>query len=316
MCNNTATLQGIVTYSGGNLGANNANVKLFNIHSQGLLPLVNANIGSSGNFLFSNLPIGNYFVKSDILNTASFPFLHSSYYDSTYKWSNANIVQMMCGATKSITLKMVEFTQPAIGNCKISGILTYTSVNKSTNGEPIPGAEITLEQEPDDEPIMVTTSGNDGTYDFLDIPAGLYSLSVEIPGMPQFSTYTLSLTTTDTVFSDIDFYVDTAGVNQGIHSDSIIFVPIINNEVVSLKIYPNPFTENVFVSFEIKNKSNFSISITDIKGIEIYTTGNVTYMPGNYDININTKFEKLSSGFYLLNIRDSKSTNCFKILKQ
>ncbi|OFX18300.1 MAG: hypothetical protein A2033_17785 [Bacteroidetes bacterium GWA2_31_9] len=316
ICNNTSTLQGIITYSGGSFGANDANVKLFNVNTHDLISEANTNNSSSGNFLFSNLAIGNYFVKADILNSATYPSLHSSYYDSTYKWSDANIVQMMCGATKNIIIKMVEFTPPAIGNCNISGILTYHAVNKSANGEPIPGAEITLEQEPDDEPIMVTTSGNDGTYDFLDIPAGLYSLNIEIPGLPQFSTHTLSLTATDTVFSGVNFYVDTNGVNQGIYSDSIIYSPIINNETILLKIYPNPFTDKITVSFDIINKSSFALSISDLKGNEIASTGKVLYQSGHYDIIINKDFENISSGFYLLRVSDDKAMNCFKILKQ
>jgi hypothetical protein len=42
-------------------------------------------------------------------------------------------------------------------------------------------------------------------------------------------------------------------------------------EQISLKIQPNPFTDNVFISFSIPEKQNFSVKIVDLAGRDVKT---------------------------------------------
>jgi hypothetical protein len=58
---------------------------------------------------------------------------------------------------------------------------TPLSAGEPAKGEPIPGAEIYVELEPDDAPYTATSSKN-GTYTFEGLKSGTYHIIVRLPG--------------------------------------------------------------------------------------------------------------------------------------
>jgi hypothetical protein len=61
---------------------------------------------------------------------------------------------------------------------------TPLSAGEPASGEPVPGAEVFVELEPDDQPIMATASKN-GTFTFENLKAGTYHVVVRLPENPK-----------------------------------------------------------------------------------------------------------------------------------
>ena len=62
----------------------------------------------------------------------------------------------------------------------IGFLLTFTTFSVFA-GEPVPGAEVFVEQEPDDEPIAFQQTGNSGTVTFDHLDKGRYRILIVLP---------------------------------------------------------------------------------------------------------------------------------------
>ncbi len=55
------------------------------------------------------------------------------------------------------------------------------TVSVTFAGEPVPGAEVFVEQEPDEEPIAFQKTGNSGTVTFGHLDKGMYRILITLP---------------------------------------------------------------------------------------------------------------------------------------
>ena len=75
-------------------------------------------------------------------------------------------------------------------------------------------------------------------------------------------------------------------------------VSSIANDILEINCYPNPFVDNITISFSNYEKQNIKISIYDISGKIITTLTNKQYEVGNH--NITFKADKINSGVYFV----------------
>jgi hypothetical protein len=68
-------------------------------------------------------------------------------------------------------------------------LFTFCFQSKLFAGEPVPGAEIYVELEPDDEPIIPVDNG-EGDFTFTGLEPGTYSVIVSLPSISMLSVYT------------------------------------------------------------------------------------------------------------------------------
>ncbi len=78
------------------------------------------------------------------------------------------------------------FTRNQIELFLLSVLVAFFCINKiqaqsKATGEPVPGAEIYIELETDDEPIMKGNTDHLGTYHFKDLKNGTYKLFCKLP---------------------------------------------------------------------------------------------------------------------------------------
>ena len=195
----------------------------------------------------------------------------------------------------------------------------YVPTEKSTTamGEPVPGAEVFLELEPDEQPIANTETDSTGNYGFANVGANSYSIRVEIPGFPMISTYAIDVTDEDTLFIDRIFYVDTTASDGWIDTlgnDSSSFVASFVNENVNMKLYPNPFVENIKFEYNLTKQNNVAIDIYDVLGNKIETLINDKQMEGEYSYTFKAKSYNLNSGTYLVRFTVGNITYLKKIM--
>jgi hypothetical protein len=222
----------------------------------------------NGQFLFNNLIPGKYFVKAIVKDTLTYQNLMTTWYENVGYWSNATSIDLECDSTFAFDLIMKAKPLVTPGNINILGRISYVSNNKSTMGEPIPGVQITLEQEPEDQPIANSQPDSiSGDYGFYDLPIHNYSLAVDIPGLPQLDTIYVDASIDDSTYSNLNYFVDTTSVEPGVYSSlgsGINYTFSSGKEKVS--IYPMPFNEILFVDIELSEAGKIDLVIYDNYG--------------------------------------------------
>ncbi|GAB4298947.1 MAG: hypothetical protein Kow0068_22680 [Marinilabiliales bacterium] len=302
--NTNAQLEVYVNYNTTQLDASDVNLYLYSPDIQtptGQDSLI-AKLTSSMqfNFYFPVVPPGNYYLKAVLTDTSTLVNVFNSYYSvtaPTYKWEEATIFSIDQCDIQSLNLSMYINTNViSNGTGTISGNISYISYNKSV-GEPVPGAEVYIEQEPNDQPVLNSETDSNGDYSFTDIPDGtLFKLSVQIPGLPQIETYdSLSFTTANTTYDDLNFYVDTSGIL--IHDVTNIKLYSSNN--ITFNLYPNPAKESFNVSYSLQKPGNVKITLMDIYGNKIDELPSTYQNEGEYNHFFNLNKNNNAGIYYL-----------------
>jgi hypothetical protein len=99
--------------------------------------------------------------------------------------------------------------------------------------------------------------------------------------------------------------------NLQIYAGSNIFVPQIDMSTL-LKVYPNPFNDNINIEFKAAFNSNISIDISDILGKSLKQLKITNQKEGI----INVDLHEFQSGIYLVRFRNESCSNYFKIIKK
>jgi hypothetical protein len=84
-----------------------------------------------------------------------------------------------------------------------------------------------------------------------------------------------------------------------------------DNSLSEMKLYPNPATEQIFVTMLSKESGNGILTISNMMGQQVYSE-NVALENGNnqYQINVSS----LSSGFYMVNIKTATGSSTQKMI--
>jgi hypothetical protein len=198
-------------------------------------------------------------------------------------------------------MTMAEIAPITTGNGTLSGTVLMLTGTKSTEavGEPVPGAEILIEQEPNDIPVQCTLTDSTGKYIFTGlVPGPGYHLIVDIPGFPLLSTYqNITVPTNDTI-PNLNFLVDST-LGGGIFIDTASYVSYIPDEGVSVEVFPNPFSTFLNVQFELKEKKSVTIELFDVMGRKVQVLEAGDLLPGNHEFVIKPD-KKLDGSCYLI----------------
>lgn len=320
--NPNPTIYGKVTYSGGNIDGQYAGLKIYSrtLSTGGGFDLLPSTylIASDGTFILYNFPPDQYVLKVVLDSTyAANNGLKNSYFSAdtvASTWSKADTIILNCGQDFIANIVMFEYPTYTAGNGLLSGNIyyppqgggaknvkgVYTSYGKAA-GEPVPGAEITLEQEPDDAPMSGTTTDANGGYDFTNMPNGVYSLRVEIPGFPMLSTYELTISDTTLTFNNLNFYVDTTAGDGNVDT-VLVYDENLDIAVMSISIYPNPSTDIFNINYELNLDSKVKIEVVDINGRTIEKFVNESQLSGKYSYIFNSEKYNLMPGMYFVKV--------------
>jgi hypothetical protein len=304
-----ANISGDAHYSGGPLADNNAVAELYLQTFTGsaweFVKTIETPVGSgNGNYFFNDVLPGSYCIRIRIDSTQYYPDLLDTYYDSTVAWTNAHIFNIGCDDVITQPIAMYEYSNTA-GLGSISGyIILINSKQSKSLGEPVPGAEVYIEQEPNDEPIANGTTDTTGYYHIGNIPVGdFYYLLVDIPGMPQLSTWdSISITPADTVHDDMNFIVDTSS-GGGIIADSTL--SHINHPaggLTSVSVFPNPVSDDLNISFTLSKDINVNLEIFNIEGNKVTGLVSNRQTSGVYRYKVNPAKLGMKPGTYFVRI--------------
>ncbi len=81
-----------------------------------------------------------------------------------------------------------------------------------------------------------------------------------------------------------------------------------------ISVYPNPFNNSAFISFEVRQSEEVEISIFDILGRRLLTHNAIPIITGRYTYSLNSVDLGISSGLYLIRIKQSEKYNTRRIV--
>ena len=211
----------------------------------------------------------------------------------------ATIVSANCSLNIVADIHLIDF--PAtIGHGSIGGKVHGGPNKVFVNHIPIQGLDITLEDTTNAGIVDYAITDDQGKYLFNNISSGTYKIYVDVPGLVLDTTYTITITADDSIFTNFDFCVDSFSISA---CDLSTGVPNPVDVDGSLSIYPNPYLEQVNISFELMERTNVSLEIYNLLGEQIKVIERGVKSSGVYHYTFSAKENGHSPGIYLLRLR-------------
>ena len=287
------------------IGVTDGKVLLYREHSNFTKNdiLAKVDIQPDGSYQFDSIPYGEYRIAAradQSIYTRSF----KTYYGDTTDWVNCETV-VTANDTSGIDINIIYRPAPG-GAGNIGGRCRWNTNLK--NNDPIPGIDIIVEKDPEDEPITTIETDQFGNFEFPDLADGDYRLWVDIPGLHMAGTYSFTIAG-GTTLANLDFE---AGMDS-IFPTSTVSVEHIEMSAGHVTAYPNPFENEITISVEPNMSSAVSIDIFDITGrlITSPVTEKMVYAREEFSV---TELE--SNGVYLARIQIGTEIQTIQIIKK
>jgi len=91
-----------------------------------------------------------------------------------------------------------------------------------------------------------------------------------------------------------------------------------NSTLLNLRISPNPFSDQVQISYTVSEPDNIKISIWDTSGSQVWSTGEKYHEIGDYSESwngVSFRGTETPPGLYFLKIQSSVEKVCMKIIR-
>ncbi len=305
-----ADMYGKVTYSGGdlNIGANTAVLFDYSGTFASFDSVQVSSIDGLGYYQFTSIPSGDYLIKV-FADTLVCPLLIPTYYDSEYLWDTALVKTHGC-LSDTANVYMIEGIVLA-GPGMLSGQITEGDGFVRLPGEPIPGIDVKLGKNPSGAMVTNTQTNPTGNYAFINIPINLpgefYTVYVDIPGLERDSTYNITVTATDYIYTQLDYKADSNSVYPTFPLATSIVSADMENQ---LTIFPNPTNSNTTIEYALTNSSFVKLEVVDILGKSLQSLVNTSQVAGNYKVNL----AKINAGIYFIKLNINNQTNTTRLV--
>jgi len=268
----------------------------------------------SGQYTFNYVATDSFLVKvhpDPILQPNSVISYHKEV-GYCFKWDSAGVFHVHCDSINIVKDIDLINPPPLTGNSSLNGYVRQHigGFNKAP-GDPVPGIGITVEQSPGGV-VGNSTSGGLGFYNFSSLNnSATYVISIDYPGLPNDSIYTMTINLNDTILDSLNFYIDSTGIY--IVNQVGVGVNIINNYDLSVELFPNP-SAGIF---------NLIVVATKTEEIELNLTNQLGQSISSKTVNLNKgenkvvlQTDELQSGIYFLKIKQGKNLYLKKLIKQ
>ncbi len=214
-----------------------------------------------GTYTFSNVPSGNYFVKSALLpaDPQYWNFL-PTYHTSFLFWSQATNVSVSAN-TSGIDIVLKQGTNP--GGPGFTGGLISQGANKTGGaGDPIAGVQVML-LNLDDTPVQYTYSDVNGAFSFSNVAYGTYQIYAEVMGKAT-TPIVVTLSAQNPSIANIHIWVTGTAVvvGQGLE--------ILHHD--QMNVFPNPASEFAYAEITSSNPTIANIRICDMTGRLVFSS--------------------------------------------
>jgi hypothetical protein len=269
-------------------------------------------LNTLGRYTFTGTPGGKFLIYV-VANPATFPKAAKTYSPSADQWKNAGILSAPCSTSDTANITVIELA-PTVGSGSFSGtVIQGTGYvprlvvgSPAILGEPIPGLDVNLEQHPNGI-VATTTTDIGGNYHFTNIPPGTFSVYVDVPGLGMVSQYTKTVTSNQS-FSNLNYVAD----STHIYPDTVLVITGVNAPAAStgnrVILAPNPFKDQLSVSYTLSQESDVVIEIFNILGEKVAGLSRTHQDAGAYTFRLDAVENNLSQGVYLFRMTKEGQT--------
>lgn len=263
-------------------------------------------INNNGTYQFDSIPYGEYRIAARP-DLGMYPNVFTTYYGDTTDWVNCQTA-ITTADTFGIDINVL-YGNAQVGTSSLEGNLSLNTWLK--NNDPVPGIDIIVERDPEEEPVIETNTDIFGEFSIPALDDGDYKIWVDMPGLPMAGTYSFTVAN-GTVVSGLDFQV---GADE-IFPTSMVITSInesTTNQPGRVSVYPNPFVDNTIINIDTESETKISIDVYDITGKLVYKViqEQLNLGSSNYTINgIN------DAGIYLVKVTLGESVECLRIIKK
>ena len=276
--------------------------------------------------------------------------LSATYYDvilsqdsGTYYWDSAYVISnAVCGVTYTQNIHVLETTNlldtvgggglytgdikghvyegPGYEKSSITAVKQIPSSGmKIIDGQQNPFAvkglatvKVILGKQPGSSAFAVAYTDTAGAFAFNGVPVGNYKLFIDIPGLPMDSVRQVVVSSADTIFKDLDYIVDSAYVY--VDTVSSVGVNTIDLDNGRISVYPNPFSEYIYINLELDSRSLVNIQLFDMLGNAVSLIENNIFEKRDHLFMYNRTKDQLPSGIYLLRLQVNSNAYFRKIV--
>lgn len=267
-------------------------------------------IDSNGFYTFQYISGGNYIISVQATLSAC-PLCIPTYSGNVNIWINGARYDTYCMDTVFSNVILTQLTQMT-GSGTLSGLIMYGLGFLKNQSNTVPSSSVLLEQVPGGIKAH-TTSDASGNYSFSNVPAGTYKITVDVPGLPMKSTYTVTVTAQNLTFSNLDFTVDTTARNGGVYAGYPLSVTEATLADAQVTVYPNPSDGQFNIAIESFAPGLLEIKIYNTLGQLVYAD-NAANTSGNFSQSIHTG--DLAAGIYTLQLRSGNDIVTRKVVLQ
>ncbi len=277
-------------------------VEAYSLNSGGGVAVLVDSAQIYGNFYkFNPLPAGLYILKARITpGNAGFDEFMPTYHRESPSWESADPIAIPNWLTVTTDIWMIRIDTTngpgGIGGVisDPSGIVAQGDVEfRGLAG--LPGVTVLL-RDVQGNPLNYTTTLEDGSFRFTNLPLGTYRISYDIPGLHSPDVW-VTLTHDDPEKLQVSVVVT-----------GLVAVDEPNPQ--ELELYPNPAKENIKIKLP-GDHSPYHMQIVDMQG-RIVKTGSVQSEDGIMLIDV----EQYSPGLYHVNLKGENAYYFGRFVKQ
>ncbi len=296
-------------YSGSNVIGNGKAILMADISNRALLDTVSiTNINNDGSFGFSNMHSKDYTLLV-VPDANIYPNKIPTYYGGRFNWTTYFPVSAdTCSNGLNLFVQVDSLENSNSGTGVISGYVTYDVFANKTS-DPIPGIDVVLDKIPPSKSVKITTTGNDGYYQFDYLENGDYQVKIDFPGLINDSLFYVTVDNNTNQYSLMDYCVDTAKITM-VCGSNVSVSKIIKEQNNHFYIAPNPFQNELTIYANTSFSTNENISISDISG-RILRQEKVS---GNKSVQLD--MSGFESGIYIIQIQNNETKENYKVIKE
>lgn len=318
-CSCELIVYGNISYTGSVIPADSVMIFLYAITETGsYVKRDSVETDVAGYYQFNYLPEGQYVVKA-IPSLIKYPNYLPTYFaipNGTTQWDSAYVLNLACGnGPIDVDINLIQkLSQTGAWQCNgyVLEFYGYDSGAKKAPGEPIPDIDITIDQSPGGS-ISSTTTDTNGYFAFTGLNNNAtFIVRADIPGLPNDSVYTFTVTPGDPALDSLNFYVSADSVFI-FPEDIFIGVNIIKSKNVEVNIVPNPTKSNFALEINAEKNTTMKINLSNSMGQLIFSK-NSSLTTGNNKIPFDIK--DYPAGIYYMSISNEKDYFIKKIIKQ
>jgi subtilisin-like proprotein convertase family protein len=261
---------------------------------------------ASGNYHFPSVDNSNYLIE--VFPDASYTTLVPSYYGDVFMWDDATVVTHGCATADTFNIAAVEQTV-VTGPGFLHGTIIEVDGFSRIPGDPIPGVDVKLGRNPGGQLVTSTETDANGEYSFANLPYDDYIIYVDIPGLGNDSTYTVTVDATNNTFMNLDYEVDSTEINP-VPQLSTNITPSENAKGNMFSVYPNPASSTANIEYTISDDAKVLLGVYNVLGIKVLDIINTKQSSGTYKYSLNNEKDKnLAPGVYFVTLVINDKTN-------